>query len=139
MQALCCWDLCRCPAGDIEIPADLIAEAPPGAWEAARELIAGVRARRPAIDAALDQRLRNWTLGRLAAVDRAILRLAAFEILYRADISPRIAITEAIELAKRYGSDGKTARLVNGVLDRLARDHRPLEMRRDGPAPGDAG
>lgn len=83
------------------------------------------RAQRPAIDAAIDQRLVNWTVGRLAVIDRAILRLGAVELLYCGDSTPaKVAINEYIELAKRYGTEANTARLVNGVLDRLAKDQR---------------
>ncbi|MCS6969975.1 MAG: transcription antitermination factor NusB [Planctomycetota bacterium] len=141
MQWLFAWELCRCPQEAPELPEDSLAAGPPETVEAARELLALVRQHLPAIDSALDQRLQNWTLGRLAAVDRAILRLAAYEILYRGEVSPRVAINEAIELAKAYGSDAKTARLVNGVLDRLARDHRPQDLRRPAaarPTTGDA-
>ncbi len=101
----------------------------PAAVAYGRELFAVVIANRTPIDAAIDQRLDNWTIHRLAVADRAILRLGAAEILYRADTPPRVAINEAIELGKLFGSDAKTAKLVNGVLDRLARDHRPDEVR----------
>jgi N utilization substance protein B len=63
-------------------------------------------------------------------VDRAIMRLGAAEILYRNDTPPKVAINEAIELAKRFGSEEKTAKLVNGVLDKLARDHRPDDLKK---------
>ncbi len=130
VQALFCWDLCRHAEGELLLPPDHADGTPAGSAELAAELVTGVRAQRVALDAAIDQRLENWTVGRLAATDRAILRLGAFEILYRADVPPRVAINEAVELGKLYGSDGKTARLINGVLDRLARDHRPSEVRK---------
>ncbi len=75
------------------------------------------------IDAAIDKRLTNWTIHRLAAVDRNILRLGAYEILYDTVTPPKVAINEAVEMAKRFGSEDKTAKLVNAVLDRLAKDH----------------
>ena len=90
----------------------------------ARELYNGCRVERAAVDAVIDKRLHNWTLQRLAVVDRSILRIGAYELLYRSDVPPKVAINEAIELAKRFGSDAKTAKLVNGVLDKIARDHR---------------
>ena len=134
VQSLFCWDLCRHAEGGLPLPDDLADGTPDGAAALAAELVEGVRTQRTPLDAAIDQRLENWTIGRLAATDRAILRLGAYEILYRAEVPPRVAINEAVELAKRYGSDGKTARLVNGVLDRLARDHRPGEVRKAKPA-----
>ena len=137
VQALYCWDLCRHLEGELPLPDDHGEGSPPGSIALAAELVAGVRAQRVPLDAAIDQRLENWTVGRLAATDRAILRLGAYEILYRAETPPRVTINEAVELGKLYGSDGKTARLINGVLDRLARDHRPAEVRKrqaDGPA-----
>lgn len=134
VQALYCWDAWRHPEGELPLPLDQAEGLPPAAAALAAELVAGARANRPALDAAIDQRLQNWTIGRLAATDRAILRLSAYEILYRADVPPRVAINEAVELAKLYGSDGKTTSLVNGVLDRLARDHRPGEVRKARPA-----
>ncbi len=64
---------------------------------------------------------KNWTLERMAAVDRNVLRLAAYEILYRMDIPPSVTINEAIELAKKFGTDESGA-FVNGILDSVARE-----------------
>jgi transcription antitermination factor NusB len=60
----------------------------------------------------------NWQLDRMAAVDRNILRLAGFEILFRKDIPPKVAINEAVELAKKYG-DLESGKFVNGILDKM--------------------
>ena len=87
-------------------------------------LLVGFAKERPAVDAAIDKRLDNWTIHRLAVADRALLRLGAFEILYCADTPPKVSINEYIELAKRYGSEAKTPKLVNAVLDKIAREHR---------------
>ncbi len=87
------------------------------------------------MDAAVDQRLENWTIQRLAVLDRALLRLGAYELLFCADTPPKVTINEYIELAKRYGSEAKTAKLVNGVLDKIAREHRPSEVARREPPP----
>jgi N utilization substance protein B len=89
----------------------------------AAEWFSGFIVNRVPIDAAIDKRLTNWTIHRLAAVDRNILRLGAFEILYDTVTPPKVAINEAVEMAKRFGSEDKTAKLVNAVLDRLAKDH----------------
>jgi N utilization substance protein B len=70
----------------------------------------------------IDQRLaaaaENWRLPRMAAVDRNVLRLGAFELLYTPETPPSVALDEAIELARRYGSADSPA-FVNGVLDKL--------------------
>jgi N utilization substance protein B len=63
---------------------------------------------------------KNWSLDRMAIVDRNVLRMAVYEILYRRDIPPSVTINEAIELAKKYGTDESGA-FVNGILDCVAR------------------
>ena len=98
----------------------------------AQELFTCFVANRIPVDAAIDKRLENWTIHRLAVADRSVLRLGAVEILYRTDTPPKVAINEAIELAKSFGSEDKTAKLVNGVLDRLARDHRADDLSKKG-------
>jgi N utilization substance protein B len=111
------------------LPADTTDELPPEAVEFARALHAGFAKERVAIDAAIDQRLENWTIHRLAVADRAVLRLGAYEILYCANTPVKVAINECIELAKRYGSEAKTPKLVNAVLDKIAREHRSGEVK----------
>ena len=83
----------------------------------AQSLIDGVQQHRETIDRALELTARNWRLSRMAATDRNVLRLGAFEILF-GDTPDRVAVNEAIELAKRYGTNN-SAQFVNGVLDRL--------------------
>jgi N utilization substance protein B len=70
------------------------------------------------IDKKLSDVAENWRLGRMAVVDRNVLRLGAFELLHTPETPPGVAINEAIELARRYGSLESPA-FVNGVLDRL--------------------
>jgi N utilization substance protein B len=94
----------------------------------AGELFRGFCAARAAIDAEIDTRLDNWSIARLAVIDRALLRLGAYELLNCPDTPPKVVINEYIELAKTFGSEAKTTKLVNGVLDRLAREHRPAEV-----------
>ncbi len=89
----------------------------------ARSLVAGVQRNRGEIDELLAARAQNWTLDRMAATDRNILRLGAYEIVYT-DAPPRVAINEAVELAKRFGTR-HSAQFVNGVLDRVMHDFRP--------------
>ena len=85
--------------------------------EFAEALLAGVRLNRENVDAQLEEIAKNWKLSRMAATDRNVLRLGAYEILFT-DTPQRVAINEAIELAKRYGTNN-SAQFVNGVLDRL--------------------
>jgi N utilization substance protein B len=82
-----------------------------------RSLVAGVRRNRGELDELLGQTADNWSLERMAVTDRNVLRLGAFEILF-SDTPGRVAINEAVELAKRYGTS-HSAHFVNGILDRF--------------------
>ncbi len=84
----------------------------------ASALVAGVREHQARIDAVIQDVAENWRLDRMAAIDRNILRLGAFEILLCPDVPMKVAINEALELAKRY-STAQSSRFVNGILDRL--------------------
>jgi N utilization substance protein B len=83
-----------------------------------RALIDGVLANQPALDAMISELAENWRIDRMAAIDRNILRLGAFELLHCADVPRSVAINEALELAKRY-STAQSSRFVNGILDRV--------------------
>jgi len=103
----------------------------------ADELIVGVRQHRDELDEALSKIADNWRLSRMAATDRNVLRLGAYELLHT-DTPPPVVINEAIELARRYGTD-QSAQFVNGVLDRLlkrnknAADQSSTESSTDSP------
>ncbi|GIW96555.1 MAG: N utilization substance protein B [Pirellulaceae bacterium] len=88
----------------------------------ARRLMGGVRRNRAEIDAALRSAAEHWTLERMAVIDRNILRIGTYELLYT-DIPGQVAINEAVELAKRYGG-AQSPSFVNGILDRLLREFR---------------
>ena len=83
----------------------------------AQSLVAGVRRHREQLDRLLAETADNWSLGRMAATDRNVLRLGAFEIRHTETPKP-VAINEAVELAKRFGAR-QSAQFVNGILDRL--------------------
>jgi N utilization substance protein B len=85
----------------------------------AEELVRGVAERRREIDEAIEGVSANWRVDRMARVDRNILRLATFELLHRPEVPVKVAINEAIELGKKYGSEDSSA-FVNGLLDKLA-------------------
>ena len=84
----------------------------------AERLVGGCLMAQAELDGLLVQKVENWALPRISAVDRSILRLAAYEMLYEPDVPPKVAIDEAVRLAKRYGSE-ESGRFVNGVLDRI--------------------
>jgi transcription antitermination protein NusB len=93
--------------------------------ELARSLVSGVRRNQAELDALLSRTADNWSLGRMAATDRNVLRLGAYEILYTATPG-RVAINEAVELAKRFGT-AHSAQFVNGILDRFLAGHTPSD------------
>jgi transcription antitermination protein NusB len=90
------------------------------AVEFARMLVDGVAKNRATIDENLKALAKNWALHRMAVVDRNVLRLGACEMTLPRPSPPGVAINEAVELAKKYGS-AKSGRFINGILDRLAR------------------
>ncbi|MGD9015183.1 MAG: transcription antitermination factor NusB [Candidatus Omnitrophota bacterium] len=85
------------------------------------ELVEGIQKYHQIIDHKIAAYAKNWELKRMAVVDRNILRQACFEIIYRPDIPPKVAINEAIELAKRF-SGIEASKFVNGVLDKVRQD-----------------
>ena len=87
----------------------------------ARELVLGARGHVEAIDARLQSLARNWSLGRMAALDRNILRMAAFEMMFCDDIPLKVSIDEAVALAKRFSTEDSGS-FVNGILDPLMSD-----------------
>ena len=76
------------------------------------------------IDQKLAQAAENWRVARMTAVDRNILRIGAYEVLYQPDTPHAVIVDEAVELARRFGTADSSA-FVNGVLDRLRRDAAP--------------
>jgi N utilization substance protein B len=98
-------------------------------------LIAGVKANQARIDALISEVAENWRLDRMAAIDRNILRLGAYEMLYHPEVPARVAINEALELAKRY-STAQSSRFVNGILDRVLQGQVQEPKSDPGPAPG---
>ncbi|RMG18321.1 MAG: transcription antitermination factor NusB [Planctomycetota bacterium] len=91
---------------------------PPDAAEFAKSLVRGVRRHQEAIDAELATVARNWTLERMAVIDRNILRIGAYELLHEPDIPAAVTIDEAVNMAKAYSTKDSGA-FVNGILDRI--------------------
>jgi N utilization substance protein B len=90
-------------------------------------LLAGVGAHAEMIDEIIARTSENWSLERMPLVDRSILRLATFEMLYVDDVPYSVSINEAVELAKNFGGEDESSRFVNGVLGRIA-DHFSEEL-----------
>ena len=89
-------------------------------------LVEGVITNMSSIDALIKKHVKNWEIKRMAVVDRNILRMGCFELLFSEDIPPKVAINEAIELAKRFG-DVDSPRFVNGILDKIYKMERSKE------------
>jgi transcription antitermination protein NusB len=87
----------------------------------AEELAVGVAERLPDIDLLLETHAEGWSVRRMAALDRTILRLGVFELLWREDVPTSVAISEAVEAAAELSAED-AKRFVNGVLGRIARD-----------------
>jgi transcription antitermination protein NusB len=101
---------------------EVLAELPLAPEEFAARLISGVQEHSEEIDALISAKAEGWDLDRMPAIDRAILRVAIFELTKCDDIPTGATIDEAVELAKRYSTDD-SGRFVNGLLSRLAEDY----------------
>lgn len=88
------------------------------AFDRARELVSGTAEHREEIDELIRSQADNWRLERMPVVDRNILRLAIYEMLHEPEVPKLVVVDEAIELAKKYGSD-QSGRFINGLLDGL--------------------
>ncbi|HEU4726195.1 MAG TPA: transcription antitermination factor NusB [Candidatus Eisenbacteria bacterium] len=90
----------------------------------AATLVQELEEHRDNVDAIVSRTAHNWPLRRMAATDRSVLRVAVVELLHHAETPTRVALDEAIEIAKKYGSE-TSGSFVNGILDRIAHDERP--------------
>lgn len=89
-----------------------------------REVLQGVRNTRGEVDKAVQDAAVNWQISRMPVVDRAILRMGAYELLHMHEVPPRVTINEAVELAKKYSTE-KSGAFVNAVLDKVFQTHCP--------------
>jgi len=89
-------------------------------------LVNGIISNQPKIDIIIQQVSEHWRISRMALVDRNILRMAVFELLYEENIAPAIVINEAIEIAKKYSGD-EAATFVNGVLDAIRKSLKDIK------------
>lgn len=104
-------------------------ELPPDGAEFARTLVNGALAHRAQLDAIIAKHAPEWPVEQLAVVDRNILRIALFELMYMQDVPLKVAVNEAVELGKTFGSD-TAPRFVNGVLGAFLQEHSAGELRR---------
>ncbi len=102
----------------MEERSSLGADGGPPVPEYATELVRGVQAHRDRIDELLSSYAEGWTLDRMPAVDRNVLRIGAYELLWADDVPDKVAISEAVELAKDLSTDASPS-FVNGLLARL--------------------
>lgn len=98
-----------------------------------RKLVNGVVEKKEEIDQKLVAYLTGWQVDRLSRVDRQILRLAAYELMYCTDVPPKVVINEAIELAKHFGLE-ENGKFVNGVLGRMLREKEGNELKEEDKA-----
>jgi N utilization substance protein B len=87
-----------------------------------RFLLEGVTRELKGLDSCIVEASEHWKLSRITYVDKNILRVAIFEMLHSAEVPPKVAIDEALELAKKFGTEDSKD-FVNGILDRVLRDH----------------
>ena len=104
-------------------PAEVLADLPVAPDGFAADLVAGVGAEAERIDELIGRHAIAWALDRMPAVDRALLRLATYELLARPDVPTGVVISEAVELASSYSTD-ESSRFVNGVLSAIAAEVR---------------
>ena len=112
-------DLAAAPSEEDDLGADQS--------ELVSDIVRTLCARQAEVDERVKAAARNWELDRLAATDRSVLRIATAELIGRPGTPARVILDEAIEIARRYGSE-ESARFVNGVLDHVARALRPGEV-----------
>lgn len=99
-------------------------ECPPEVRAFTEDILNDIFDHQKEIDARLEQFSDNWTLSRMAVIDRNLLRMAASEILYSKTVPPKVAIDEAVEIAKKFGSED-SPNFINGILDRILKEALP--------------
>lgn len=134
LQVLYFWEVGKASVEDAleAFFAEHSPEALPSARAFAAEIVNGTIAHVAELDPLIAAHARHWRLNRLAVIDRLILRMAAWELKYVADTPPAVAINEAVELARRFGTDD-SPRFVNGVLDGIWKS---LDAGSDGSSAG---
>ena len=96
-----------------------------------REVVLGVWEKKADLDRLIRRSSKNWRVERMTRVDRNILRIAIYEVVYRKDVPPKVSIDEAVELGKRYGTEESGA-FINGILDHIYNELKAEEVDRPG-------
>lgn len=99
-----------------------VGEKDPDSKAFAEDIISGALKNLSEIDSVIQMAAEKWKISRIASIDRNILRLAAYELLFRKDIPQAVTINEAIEIAKKY-STSESASFINGILDKIAKEY----------------
>jgi len=96
-----------------------------------REVVLGVWEKKADLDRLIRRSSKNWRVERMTRVDRNILRIAIYEVVYRKDVPPKVSIDEAVELGKRYGTEESGA-FINGILDHIYNELKAEEVDHQG-------
>lgn len=111
-------------------------DAPEWVKAFSKDLVKGVVEHKEEVDRRIRKASKNWRLERMSRVDRSVLRLATYEIIFREDIPPKVSIDEAVELGKKFGAEDSAA-FINGILDNIyntwASEERVDKTLRTGP------
>ncbi|HRY85248.1 MAG TPA: transcription antitermination factor NusB [Candidatus Omnitrophota bacterium] len=99
----------------------------------AEKLALGVVERQAEIDKVLEKYADNWELPRMAAIDRNVMRAATYELLYLADVPPKVTINEAVNLAKKFSQE-ESGKFVNGILDKINHTEKPKNPKTHDPS-----
>src|SRR3989344_156848 len=134
MQALYEWDFNASRGDLIDITKRSIESFAPGIDDPKfiHDLITGVKAHQAEIDAIIEKTAPEWPLDQITIIDRNILRLGIFELMYAKEVPPKVAINEAVELGKTFGGSS-SGKFVNGVLGTLYRQINPEEAKKEEP------
>jgi len=118
LQVLYLNDISRNTLKEVPEPVWSAEPLPPKTREFAARLAEGVSAHQSAIDPLIKKYAENWEIGRMATIDRCILRLAAYELVHELETPINVIINEAVEIAKKF-STGESGKFVNGILDKI--------------------
>jgi N utilization substance protein B len=137
LQLLFQWDIHRSTAHWL---ADYWTQHPaaPDVREFAEQIVEGVMERHDELDALIGKLAVNWKIGRMPIVDRNILRIGLYELLWLPEVPAKVTVNEAIELARQFADD-ETRKFVNGILDKVLRDDPRLADKRAEAAAEPAG
>ena len=99
--------------------------------EYSRFLLVGITKQRQQLDQYIEKASEHWKLSRFTYVDKNVLRIGTYEMLFSPDVPPKVAIDEAIELGKKFGGEDSKD-FINGILDKILRDHYEKGIRKEG-------